>query len=185
MRAFISLELPEEIKAEISKIQQESEKTGVQARWVKPELAHLTLVFLGSITPNKVEPISKILEEAISQIKPVELHLLKIDCFPSPTKARIVFVDLGGELGKLHALATKIRKGLKKEKIYFDKKPFVSHVTLGRIKKRQNLTHLIKKIKIKKVKFVANEVTLTQSTLTPSGPVYQAIKKIKIQSAVV
>jgi len=183
MRAFIALELPAEIKIEVSKIQKELAKAGVQVKWVKPEIAHLTLAFLGSITPNKVEPISEILDGAASQIEPAQLYLAKIGCFPSPAKARIVFVDLGGELGKLHALATKIRKQLKKEKIWFDKKPFVSHITLGRIKRQQNLAQLIRKTKIKRVKFVANEVTLTKSTLTPSGPKYQPLKKTKIQLA--
>lgn len=181
MRAFISLEIPKEIKVEIEKIQQDLKKNGVQARWVKPEITHLTLAFLGSITPDKAEPIGKIFDEVASQIKPVEPHLAKIDCFPGPVKARIIFVDLGGELGKLNALALKIRKGLKKEKIWFDKKPFASHITLGRIKKRQNLTQLIGKIKIGKVKFVANEVSLTKSTLTETGPIYTKIKHIGLR----
>jgi len=183
MRTFIALELPNRIKKDLERIQKDLVAVGVQARWVKPEIAHLTLAFLGSITPNKVEPISEILDRAASQIEPAQLHLAKIGCFPSPSKARIVFVELGGELGKLHALATKIRKQLKKEKIYFDKKPFVSHITLGRIKRRQNLAQLIRKTKIKRVKFVANEVALTKSALIPSGPRYQPLKKTKIQSA--
>lgn len=180
MRAFIALALPEKIRTEIGKIQQDLKKAGVQARWVKPELSHLTLAFLGSITPDKVQPISKILNEVASQIKPAQLHLLKISCFPSPTRARIIFVDLGGELGKLNALAIKIRKELKKEKIYFDQKPFVSHITLGRIKKQQNLTPLVSKIKIKKGEFIADEVSLTKSTLTETGPIYQQIQCVSL-----
>lgn len=172
MRAFIALELPEEIKVEIKNIQQDLDKAGVQARWVKPEIAHLTLAFLGSITPNRVEPISKTLKEVAGKIKSTKLYLSQIGCFPHPTKARIVFIDLGGELEKLNALTTKIRKGLKKEKIWFDKKPFRSHVTLGRIKKRQNLTKIIKEIKIKEIEFIANEISLTKSQLTETGPIY-------------
>lgn len=176
MRAFIALELPQEIKTKIGKIQRDLKKAGVQARWIKPEISHLTLAFLGSITPNKIETIGKILNDTTRQIEPVQLHLLKIGCFPSPYRARIVFVDLGGELGKLNALATKVRKRLKKEKIYFDEKPFVGHITLARVKKRQNLTSLMGKAKIKKVEFVASEVSLIKSTLTESGPIYQKLK---------
>jgi 2'-5' RNA ligase len=180
VRAFIALELPEEIKKEIGRSQKDLKKAGVQARWVRPELSHLTLAFLGSITPDKIEPIEASLNEAVSQIEPIQLHLLKIGCFPSPSRARIVFVDLGGELAKLNALAIKIRKGLKKKKIYFDKKPFVSHVTLGRIRKKQNLNKIISKAKVKKVKFVAREVSLNQSTLTETGPVYNKIKQLDL-----
>jgi len=180
MRAFISLELPRKIKKEIGQIQKGLKKAGVQTRWVNPEKSHLTLVFLGSVTPNKVEIISAILEEVASQIKPVKLKLAKLGCFPSPQKARVIFVDLQGEVGKLNALAIKIRKKLKKEKIWFDKKPFVAHITLSRLKKRQNLTYLINKVKIKRVEFTANKVCLNKSTLTESGPVYEKLKCVSL-----
>lgn len=172
MRTFIALELPEEIKTEIKNIQKQLERAGVQARWVKPEIAHLTLAFLGSITPNKVEPISELLEEVAREIKPVKLKVHQLGSFPNFSRPRIIFLDLAGELGELNTLAIKIRKRLKKEGIWFDKKPFVSHITLGRIKRRQNLTKIIKEIKIKKVEFIANETTLTKSQLTETGPVY-------------
>jgi 2'-5' RNA ligase len=180
MRTFISLELPEKIKIEIEKIQQKLSRAGVQARWVKPEIAHLTLAFLGSITPDKIEPIGKILKEVVSQITPISLKLSKIGCFPSPKKARIIFVDLEGELEKLNDLVTKIRKELKKSNIYFDDKPFSSHVTLGRIKDRQNLTQLIEEIKVNKIEFVVSRVSLTKSTLTESGPTYQKLKCVSL-----
>jgi len=195
MRAFIALELPEkirtslrenlvsgEIKTEIGKIQRELKIAGVQAKWVKPEIAHLTLAFLGSITPNQVEPIGKILEVSASQIKPISLSLSKIGCFPSLAKAKIIFVSLEGELEKLNDLAKEIRHGLKREKIYFDEKPFVNHITLGRIKKRQNLIRLIEKIKVKRVEFVVSEVSLTKSILTESGPTYKILKSCSLSS---
>jgi len=180
MRAFIALELPKEIKTEIKNIQQQLERAGVQARWIKPEIAHLTLAFLGSITPNKVEPIGRVLEKVAEQIKPTQLYLSKIGCFPNPAKARIVFVDLQGELGKLNALTTKARKGLKKEGVWFDEKPFAAHLTLGRIKKRQNLTKITKEIRIKKVQFIADEISLTKSQLTEAGPIYTKLACVSL-----
>lgn len=181
MRAFIALELLELVKKEVGKIQTRLEQAGIRARWVKPELSHLTLAFLGSVTPDKIETIGKILNQAVSQTTPINLKFFKIDCFPNPTRPRIVFVSLEGELDKLNALATNIRKGLKKANIYFDEKPFLNHITLGRIKKRQNLTQLIKKVKVGRVEFVVNEVNLTKSILTESGPIYETIKKARLE----
>ena len=182
MRTFISLELPETIKSEISKIQQDLKKLGIQARWVKPELSHLTLAFLGSITPDKIETIGKILKEATPQTTSINLKFSKIDCFPNPARPRIIFVDLEGELEKLNDLAKKTLHRLKREKIYFDEKPFTAHITLGRIKKRQNLIRLIEKIKVKRVEFVVNEVSLTKSILTDSGPIHKILKSFFLLS---
>ena len=118
MRAFVALKIPAEIKKEAAKIQKELTEAGIQANWVKPKNTHLTLAFLGSVAEAKTEAIKEILEKTSRQVKPIKLHFLKIDGFPNLAKARVVFVDLGGEKGKLHALALKIRKGLQKEKIF-------------------------------------------------------------------
>lgn len=182
MRAFIALEIPELVKKEIGKIQIQLEQAGIQARWVKPEISHLTLAFLGSITPDKIEVIGKILNEAVAKTDSIHLELHQLDCFPAPSRPRIIFVSLQGETDKLNDLALKIRKGLKKAGIYFDEKPFLNHITLGRIKRKQNLSHLIEEIQVKKVEFVANEVTLTQSTLTDSGPIYKILKSFFLPS---
>lgn len=179
MRAFIALELPEEIKKEIAEIQTQLKKTGIKATWVKPEIVHLTLAFLGSIAPNQGETIYKVLKENCPE-KPIQLELEQAGCFPHPIRPRVIFVELEGEINKLNNLAKQIRQGLKKEKIWLDDKPFVAHVTIGRAKRRLNLTHVLKKIRVKKVKFSAQEITLNKSKLTPSGPVYSKLKRITL-----
>ncbi len=176
MRVFIALELPKEIKKEISKIQKQLQRAGAKATWVKPEITHLTLAFLGSVTHNQLEIVHKILDEI--KIKPIRLEFNSPGCFPHPKRARIIFVDLQGDLKKLCLLATQIRNNLKKQKIWFDDKPFKAHVTLGRVKRRQNLTRVLKGVRVKKLEFLTQEITLNQSELGSSGPTYTNLKKI-------
>lgn len=180
MRAFIALEIPEEIKKEIGEIQNQLKKLGLQARWVNPKITHLTLAFLGSITPDKIVSINKILKEGAGEINSIHLYLLKLACFPNSTKARVIFIDLGGELEKLNTLATKIRNLLKGKGIWFDKKLSITHITLARIKKIKDLRGLVEKIKIPKKQFIGQEVYLIKSTLTPNGPVYQTLQKASL-----
>jgi 2'-5' RNA ligase len=182
MRAFIALELPQEIKQELAKNQQKLQKTGLQARWVKPELSHLTLAFLGSITPEKKEKVIQILDEAGKQAHPFLLYLQKINAFPNLIRPRIIFIDLGGDLKKLNLLAKLIRQGLKMEKIFFDEKPFVSHITLGRIKGKQNLKNIINQLKPEKRRFLADKISFMESTSTPSGPIYRPLKSVFLRT---
>jgi len=182
MRIFIALELPEKIKKEISKTQNQLKTVGIKARLVKPEITHLTLVFLGETTPNKIEDIKKILKEASSQISPINLWSDNIDAFPSPAKAKIIYLSLKGEMGKLNALFLKIQKDLKKQKINFDQKPFVPHLTLGRLKKLQNLTWPLSKIKIPRRHFFTNKLFLIQSTLTSQGPIYKILHSFELKA---
>lgn len=178
MRAFIALELSEEIKKEIEKLQKKLRKAGAKAIWVKPEIVHLTLAFLGSVTPKELEIIHKVLDEI--RLRPLRLELGSLGCFPNPERTRIIFIDLQGDLKELHYLANLIRQNLKKEKIQFDDKPFVAHVTLGRIKKRQNLTHILKGVKSRRLEFLAEEISLNQSTLGHSGPNYTRLKTLHL-----
>jgi 2'-5' RNA ligase len=182
MRIFIALEIPEKIKKEIGKIQNHLKTAGIQARWVKPEIIHLTLIFLGETVPNKVGGTEKILKEVSSQISPVNLWLEKIDAFPSPNKVKIIHFSLKGEADKLNTLVLKIQKCLKKQKINFDQKPFVPHLTLGRLKKPQNLTSYLSKIKIPHQEFFVHQLSLIQSTLTPQGPIYKNFASFELKA---
>jgi 2'-5' RNA ligase len=198
MRVFISLELPEEIKKEIAKIQKQLQRAGAKATWVKPEIAHLTLAFLGSVTHKELEIIHMILDEI--RARPIRLELGSLGCFPNQERARIVFIEFQGNLKALHFLANQIHQNLKEEKIQFDNKPFVAHVTLGRVRRRhpkprgvrgspdtelssgsgQNLTHVLKGVKPKKLEFLAQEISLNQSILGPSGPKYKRLKTLHL-----
>lgn len=175
MRTFIALEIPEKAKKELANIQEELKTKGIQARMVEAKIIHLTLSFLGEVSQNKIVSVEKILEKIAQEISLVKLRLNKVDCFPSPLKARTIFLSLEGELGKLKALALKISKNLKKENIWFDKKPFVPHLTLGRLKSQQNLKKAIKKIKVHKIEFLGEKISLVQSILTPQGPIYKIL----------
>lgn len=174
MRTFISLEIPKEVKTEIGLIQKRLKFHLPKARWAKPEISHLTLAFLGSITPNKIRLVKKILNQSAVD-RPIKLKFYQIGGLPNPKKARVIFLDLKGDLDKLDRLAKNIRHQLKKEGIYFDEKPFLAHLTLGRLKRHQDISPFITKIQIPQKEFLAPEVRLVKSTLTSSGPIYEGI----------
>ena len=55
IRAFISVDLPYEVKRTIAKIQIQFKGLGLKTSWVKPENVHLTLKFLGNVSENQVK----------------------------------------------------------------------------------------------------------------------------------
>lgn len=176
MRGFIAFDLPENIKKEIKKTQEELKLFKIQAKWVKSENFHLTLAFLASINQEQVSHIKKILASINRLIEtPISLQLKKISGFPDVLKSRVIFVDLDGEIKRLNHLVTNLRNELKEKKIWFDEKPFVPHLTLGRFKKPQNISQLNKKFFVRKIFFEVKEIFLYQSQLHPSGAIYRRI----------
>jgi len=80
-----------------------------------------------------------------------------------------------------------IEKELEKARIWFDKKPFVPHMTIGRVKKgisKGALVDLGKKIsKLRKIDFqsriLVESVEIMKSDLLPEGSIYTKLVEIK------
>lgn len=172
MRAFVAIEIPKEIKSEIAKIQSDLRRAGLGAKWVKPENVHLTVAFLGSINPEQITVVKKVVNKVNQRLNPIKLTLSEISAFPNFNFARVIFVGLSGQIETLNKIAKEAREELKAKKIWFDEKPFVAHLTLGRLKKPQKLAQLIQKFAVKKIRFAVKEVSLYQNQLFPSGSIY-------------
>lgn len=159
MRTFLALEIPPNIKLKMAAIQKGLQQEKIIGRWTKLENLHLTLVFFGNLKPDF---------QKIKKIKPVDfkLQFLKLEAFPSIKKAKIIYLKLDGDLPELERIRNQFIE---------EKRPFVAHLTLARLKKPQNLGQVFTQIKIPKIKFTANQISLFSSTLTPSGPIYKKI----------
>lgn len=177
MRCFISIELPNEVKEEINKVQNELKiNSNIKSKIVEKENLHLTLKFLGEISDKKIEEIKKLL--TMVNINSFKAYLGKIGVFPTPTYIRVIWVGLEPK-ESFEELHDKIDLTLNNK----DKR-FESHVTLARIKSVKDKASLIKKlqeIKVKPLSFDANSFILKKSTLTKKGPIYEDIAKFALK----
>ena len=184
MRAFIALELSEEIKEELSRLQEELKKTGADVKWVNPENIHLTIKFLGNAGESKIEQIKKILEDISSQTGPFEISLFKVGAFPSLDHPRVIWagIDKGcAEAEKIAALAEGKLENMGFEK---EKRPFSAHLTIGRVRSGRNkagLKEMISSLEVKPKSCAIKHITLFQSTLTPRGSIYTSLHAAKLR----
>ncbi len=134
-RIFIAINLPEEIKQEIFKLQKKWPT--LPCRWVKQENLHLTLAFLGNISEKELLKVIEIVKRTSKSIGAFEISLDKT-CYGPDKKIippRLVWVE-GKEVKELSILKQDLDKFLSKE-INFrpEDRKFKPHITLGRIKK--------------------------------------------------
>jgi 2'-5' RNA ligase len=174
MRLFIAIEIPEEIKEYIVKIQKNIDATTNKIRFVAPNQIHLTLKFLGEIQPNNLEEIKNNLKKIT--LKPFSVVLDTIGVFPSESYIRVIWIGLKPEepiLGLQRNIDEELKKLFKKEK---DFKP---HLTLARVKYIEDKKSFIEKLKIINIenkKIDVNKFKLVKSTLTPKGPIYEDLE---------
>ena len=101
LRAFIAVELPEEAKAELSRIQREPKSDYHFVKWVGSSGMHLTLKFLGSVARGKIESIVRAMEEASSGIEAFSLETTHLGAFPNLRQPRVLWVGIAGDTSKL------------------------------------------------------------------------------------
>ncbi|MGA1862484.1 RNA 2',3'-cyclic phosphodiesterase [Deferribacter thermophilus] len=143
---------------------------------VKKENMHVTLAFLGEQKNNKIDQI-------ISSIENIDFGPTKVEfnnfAFFERNGIPAVFY-LKGESDTLCRLAEALRNNLKNNKIYYDKKKFIIHLTGARIKKildKKGLYDFCLKIndQMKSICDEIREIILYKSTLTKEGPIYSPI----------
>ena len=167
MRVFIAIEVPEDVKNYLEKMQQQLPKG--KLRLVKS--FHLTLKFLGEITPDKVERIKQLLGNVKFEKFAAETSSMGI--FPSENYIRVIWIGLEPEELILQ-LQRQVENALADE--FKKERGFKTHLTLARVKyvdDKKEFAQELKKIKTERVKFIVESFKLKKSTLTGEGPVYE------------
>ncbi|MBI5077259.1 RNA 2',3'-cyclic phosphodiesterase [Candidatus Falkowbacteria bacterium] len=174
MRCFISINLPTEIRKFLGDIISRLDELnqGQNIKWVEAENIHLTLAFLGEITPQQVEVLSQGLDTI--KFTPFSVSLNQLGAFPSVLQPQVIKISLRDDGHNLQKISDAIRQILSKLKIDADDKPFSAHITLGRIKNR-GVAKINLQIPIEPLAFIIEHVDLMQSQLTPRGPVHSLI----------
>ncbi len=183
MRTFIALEISEEMKGILGQIESHLKYSGADVKWVKPEIIHLTLKFLGEIDDVKAVEVMAALDTVAKAAKQFEITLKDIGAFPKIEHPRVVWVGLGKGAAEAIALAAAIDNALSKIGFAKEERPFSPHATIGRVRSLLNKDKLKEKVASAATKFALSAVApyqissviLFQSTLTPQGPIYTKI----------
>ena len=151
--------------------------------WVKDEVQHLTLRFLGATPPQEVPAIRRALAEACAKNPPFPLHLNKIGVFGSRYQPKVIW--LGFEhFEPFKKLFEDLEPKLQQIGFEPNEGNFVPHITLGRIKNHHSKDKFWESIEaIPPVSQTINvsEIILYQSFLHKEGPEYKVISSARLK----
>jgi 2'-5' RNA ligase len=191
IRSFIAIELSGEVKAGLRKLQDELKSPGdTFVKWVAPDGIHLTLKFLGNISPQKVGQIVRVVEQVAADISSFRLAVSEVGAFPNLRQPRVLWVGISGELEKLLTLQRGIDDGLVSLRFAKESRLFTPHLTLARLREgassgdKRNFGEMVAK-KTPKVYYemVVSGVNLMRSQLLPSGAVYSRLAEVKLRQS--
>ena len=135
IRAFIAIELPEAILAEVSNVEArlKPQMPDDTIRWVKADSIHLTLKFLGQVPSDQLSLITSSLRTAVTTYAPFTLEVKGAGCFPNVHRPRVVWVGVQENEHRLHALQRAVENAIAPLGYPTEIRDFTPHLTLGRL----------------------------------------------------
>lgn len=185
MRAFIAIEVPESIRAQLGEIIARLRKTRVKASWVQPDRMHLTLRFLGEISSEHVETLSNTMTQACHEVEAFTLTCALLGAFPNLRRPAVVWAGVGPLDPDLARIQAATEAGALACGLPAESKRFHPHVTLARIRDPRNASTLVNAIEsstgFHAGAFEVSHVSLFSSELTPRGPIYTRIRDFPLR----
>ncbi len=184
-RLFLAISLPAQVKEKLAELQNKLAASGAGVRWVRPEGIHLTLKFLGNVPESRIPEIVSVVQEVVRKNAPavIRLGVKGVGTFPPRGTPRVVWAGLTGDLVALARLQQALEAALARLGFAPEKRPFVPHLTLGRVKSAKNKKALLQSVdRYREEEFVPaqtiaiKELVLYQSTLHPEGAIYTPLK---------
>lgn len=134
MRFFIALEIPEESKIELERLQGRIQELIPNIRLTDPKKLHLTIAFIGEQPDTLREKLAEVIKESAQNIPAFEFTPGFIDGFPNLHKPNVIWIGVKGDVDKLYLLEERISDKLKNLNLSIQERRFVPHIALAKAK---------------------------------------------------
>ena len=179
LRAFIAVDLPPEIQHNIHRATADlQKKIGLLVRLIPAQNIHLTMKFLGDISPTNVEYLTQMLRAEADSLNCFDIHLGGLGSFPSRKRPRVIYIGIQAP-AELEALQRGIESASRRLGYESEERGFSPHLTIGRVKQnitgpdQQKIRHALEEAKIDSLGASrVDSVHLYRSELKPTGSVY-------------
>lgn len=179
-RLFITLDIPEQTIEEILTLSKEL-YGDYPVRWEGKDKLHITLKFLGDTKSELTEIILQQMNDTAKKFNKIDAEFNRFGMFFRNNSPKIFWIGLTHN-PKVFDLQKEVEDRVSELGFKKEKRKFHPHLTLLRIKGRENIDSLIKikNTKIDPIKFTAKQISLMKSELNPTGSVYSIIKSFEL-----
>jgi len=162
------------IAAAVAGLRHAAGPAGRGLRFADLATVHLTVRFLGDVGEERLEGVAAAVSAAAAGSAPLSLEVRGAGAFPSPRRARVVWLGLGGDLDPLAALAATLDHHLSPLGFPLEARPFSPHLTVARARGPGGAAGLSGALEAASATLVpvpwrAEALTLFESHLGPGG----------------
>lgn len=182
VRLFIALDMPASVASALREAREILASSGGEVRWESPEKYHCTLLFLGDMDVDLLEPLEAAVTKAATGLPPFELEYAGIGFFPDRSRPRVIWGGIR-ESQELRDLQSRVVAALRGVVPLPPEEEFRAHVTLGRVRGQRNILRLIQKAEsctFEHPPVTHREVYIVKSQLRPGGSVHSILRAIPL-----
>ena len=173
-RLFVAIQIDEGAKARLRAVLHPWKERLSAARWVPPANWHVTLVFLGSTSPELQGWVDAQVAAVASSSSPFRVTLTGLGAFPTVKRAKVLWAGLDDPQNGCAELAQGLRRALSKES-KIDDRPFRPHVTVARADPPLKLPEDFAATPLLTDPIVVNGLTLFQSIPAAGAVRYEPV----------
>lgn len=183
-RTFIAVQIADSIHEKMREIRQNLPELSNYAKLVNPEIAHITLKFLGETTDQQIQQISDALDESLTGGGAFEFSCCGTGVFPNKRRPSVLWLGVEDSQNKLAGLNAAAENVVSMFGFAPESRKFSPHITLGRVKKKHlrfypQLAEFLNYPEFK-LNNPVQQVIFYESRLNITGPVYSVLKTIKL-----
>lgn len=181
LRLFFAASVPSELLGSVQERVAGIKITFPQARWIAPANQHLTLKFLGATPEESLEDVLRTGAAVARGQQGAAVSLSKLGVFPSPRRARVLWLGVDDPAGVLATLAQGLSEALEPIGFPAEARAFTPHLTLARFKSPVKLSPDCSLDLGELHSFEVSELGLWRSHLNPKGARYELLHKLPLR----
>jgi 2'-5' RNA ligase len=190
IRTFIAIELNDPLRRALGDVQArlQRDRAARLVRWVASDSIHITLKFLGDVAADQMPTLQRAITDACQGTPPFALTLAHLGAFPNTRRPNVIWIGVTGQIEMATQLAQKIEAACATLGFPREARPFMPHLTLGRVKKdapaseRATIGAMIDGAKIETLgELRVDHISVMKSDLRPSGSIYTRLHVIELK----
>jgi len=188
LRSFLALEIPPGLQRLIADRTAPVRRAlpAPLVRWVAEENIHLTIKFLGDVSPANLELLAEALQRETAGLPAFPVQVGGLGAFPIARRARVLWIGLQAprELFTLQRLTETVCERLGYER---EARPFSAHLTIGRVgqhagpAEHARIHQALEQVRIDQLgNPCLDALCIFKSDLRPTGSVYTRLYRLPL-----
>jgi 2'-5' RNA ligase len=176
VRAFVALELSDEIRHRLSEAQGLLKRCSARMTWVDPKNIHITIKFLGEVSDTKMSDVKTALSSVVFKPFSISTGTMTVN---NPRRPFTVWCEIE-DGGRGSDLQHQVEEVLFSLGFLREKRKFTPHATVARVKRFDpTLMEALKSLRDRTYGVcIVSGLKLKKSTLAPQGPVYEDLLEV-------